>query len=127
MFKPERYDAGSIHQGDEMFSDISRGRQCSFMSFSALLCAQIYSPQHWRCCIIDQLLNEDDKLNVTALGNGEIPNAETMSVNCLPNQIYWPFNSLIHTTPPTNNTSHVTNEPIAIVGTNTDQLMLVDA
>jgi hypothetical protein len=33
--------AGSIHQGSERFySDISRGRQCSFMSFSALLFAQ---------------------------------------------------------------------------------------
>ena len=42
MFKPVPYVAGSIHQGDEMFSDISRGRQCSLMSFSALLCAQVY-------------------------------------------------------------------------------------
>ena len=40
MFKPVPYVAGSIHQGDEMFRDISRGRQCSFMSFSVLLCAQ---------------------------------------------------------------------------------------
>jgi hypothetical protein len=28
--------AGSIHQGSERFSDISRGRQCSFMRFSEL-------------------------------------------------------------------------------------------
>jgi hypothetical protein len=27
MFKPVLYVAGSIHQGDEMFSDISRRRQ----------------------------------------------------------------------------------------------------
>jgi len=32
--------AGSIHQGHAQFSDISRGRQCCYMSFSALLCAQ---------------------------------------------------------------------------------------
>ena len=29
--------AGNIHQGSEQFSDISRRRQCFFMSFSALL------------------------------------------------------------------------------------------
>ena len=29
--------AGNIHQDSEQFSDISRRRQCSFMSFSALL------------------------------------------------------------------------------------------
>ena len=32
--------AGSIHEGHKRFSDISRGGQCSFMSFSALLRAQ---------------------------------------------------------------------------------------
>jgi hypothetical protein len=37
--------AGSIHQGSERFySDISRGSQCSFMSFSALLFAQFADP-----------------------------------------------------------------------------------
>jgi hypothetical protein len=34
------FTLGSIHQGHERFSDVSRRRQCSFMSFSALLCAQ---------------------------------------------------------------------------------------
>jgi len=34
--------AGSSHQGHERFSEISRGRQCSFMSFSMLLCAQAF-------------------------------------------------------------------------------------
>ena len=33
--------AGSSHQGHERFSEVSRGRQCSFMSFSALSCAQL--------------------------------------------------------------------------------------
>ena len=40
--------AGSIHQGSERFySDISRRRQCSFMSFSALLFAQPLPIQQW--------------------------------------------------------------------------------
>jgi len=30
---------GSIHQGNNRFRDVSRGRQCAFMSLSALLCA----------------------------------------------------------------------------------------
>ena len=31
---------GSLHQGHEQFSDESRGRKCTFMSLSALLCEQ---------------------------------------------------------------------------------------
>jgi hypothetical protein len=34
------FTLGSIHLGHKRLSDVSRGRQCSFMSFSALLCAQ---------------------------------------------------------------------------------------
>ena len=29
--------SGSIHQADRRFSDLSRGRQCAFISFSAIL------------------------------------------------------------------------------------------
>jgi hypothetical protein len=44
--------AGSSHQGSEQFySDISRGRQCSFMSFSALLFAQTLPIQQWTASI----------------------------------------------------------------------------
>ncbi|KAK3709667.1 hypothetical protein QZH41_010996 [Actinostola sp. cb2023] len=32
--------AGSIHEGNERFSEESRGRQCAFMSLTALLFAQ---------------------------------------------------------------------------------------
>ena len=31
--------SGSIHQGGSCFNEISIGRQCAFMSLSALLCA----------------------------------------------------------------------------------------
>jgi hypothetical protein len=53
MFKPVLYVAGSIHQGDEMFSDISRRRQCSFMRFSALFivyATQLDPTRHWHIC-----------------------------------------------------------------------------
>lgn len=136
MFKPVLYVAGSIHQGDEMFSDISRGRQCSFMSFSALLCVQGYPIRHWHCFTVDQLLKEGDKLYLNALRNGQIPNAETILLNCLPHRIYWPFcslevransvNSLMssHEIAQINDKAH---EPIAIVGTNNDPLIMVEA
>ena len=39
--------AGSIHQGSERFSDVSHVRQCSFMSFSALLFAQTLPIVQW--------------------------------------------------------------------------------
>ena len=39
MLNSTIFARGSIHQGDNRFSDISRGRECAFMSFSALLCA----------------------------------------------------------------------------------------
>ena len=73
MFKPVLYVAGSIHQADEMFSDLSRGRQCSFMSFSALLFSQVYPIRGWHSFTLDQLLEIGDKLYLNALRNGEIP------------------------------------------------------
>ncbi len=30
---------GNMHQGDELFSVLSRGKQCAFMSLSAILAA----------------------------------------------------------------------------------------
>ena len=53
---------------------------------------QVYPTRHWRCFTVDQLLKEGDKLNLNAFGNGEIP-SESISLNCLPNRIYWPFPS----------------------------------
>ena len=45
--------AGSSHQGHERFSEISMGRQCSFMSFSALLCAQSFPVRHWDTATVE--------------------------------------------------------------------------
>ena len=46
---------GSIHQGDSQFSNISRGRQCSFMSLLALLCANSCDILTWTSDIIDRI------------------------------------------------------------------------
>ena len=58
--------AGSNHQVHERFNEISRGRQCSFMSFSALLCAQSFPVQHWDTATVDQILIEGDGMYLNA-------------------------------------------------------------
>jgi len=65
--------AGSIHQGHEQFSDISRGRQCSFMSFSALLCAQSLPVPQWSTSTVDQILTEGDTMYLNAFERHCIP------------------------------------------------------
>jgi hypothetical protein len=52
------FTVGSIHKGHERFSEVSRGRQCSFMTFSALLCAQSFQAQQWTTETIDKTLTE---------------------------------------------------------------------
>ena len=39
--------SGNIHQADRRFSDLSRGRQCAFISFSALLRANSCRVSQW--------------------------------------------------------------------------------
>ena len=67
--------AGSSHQGHERFSEISRGRQCSFMSFSVLLCAQSFPVRHcWdHTATVDQILIEVDRMYLNALESQSIP------------------------------------------------------
>ena len=43
-----------IHPGSERFSDISQGRQCSFMNFSALLFAQTLPIEQCTASNVDQ-------------------------------------------------------------------------
>ena len=61
---------GSIHQGHERFSGDSRGKQCSFMSLSALLTAQTVSVEKWDLTTIDRLLIEGDRIYLNAYNNG---------------------------------------------------------
>jgi hypothetical protein len=64
--------AASIRQGHERFSAISRGRQCSFMSFSALFCAQSFPVKQWTTKTIEQILIEGDN------------SLENRIIHCLP-------------------------------------------
>ena len=80
--------AGSSHQGHERFSEISRGRQCSFMSFSGLLCAQSFPVRHWDTATVDRILIEGDRMYLNALESQNIPDTDSLSLIYLPNQAY---------------------------------------
>ena len=59
---------GSIHQGHEQFSIHSRGKQCSFMSLSALLTARnIPDLLDWNSTTIDNVLMQGDNMYLLAL------------------------------------------------------------
>ena len=47
MMNSTSFKPGKIHQGHDCFSDLSRGRQCVFTSFSALMCAHSYPLEKW--------------------------------------------------------------------------------
>ena len=78
--------AGSSHQGHERLSEISRGRQCSFMSFSVLLCAQSFPVQHLDTDTVDQIFIEGDRMYLNALESQRIPDTDTLCLIYPPNQ-----------------------------------------
>ena len=96
--------AGTIHKGHERFSDISRGRQSSCMTFSALLCAQSCLVRHWDTATVDQTLVEGDRMYLNALESQNIPDTETLSL------IYLPIQACSKVQPPTEVTK-VTKSP----------------
>jgi hypothetical protein len=81
--------AGSIHQG----SDISRGRHCSFRSFSALF-AQTLPIQQWPAPNVDQILADGDRLlYLDAFESRSIPDTETLSLDYLSREMRWPLDA----------------------------------
>jgi hypothetical protein len=59
--------SGSIHQGHERFSAQSRGKQCSFMSLSAILTAHVTtSVVEWNMSIIDDVILQGDNVYLNA-------------------------------------------------------------
>ena len=71
--------AGSSHQYHERFSDISRGIQRSFMSFSELLCAQSCPVRHWDTATVDQNLIEGDTMYLLKVKVFQIPDLSAKS------------------------------------------------
>ena len=77
----------SIHQGHECFSVQSRGKQCSFMSLSALLAAQSIPVFEWNSAIIDSILVQGDNMYLHSYNNNLIPREGLLSLNNLPTVI----------------------------------------
>ena len=80
---------GSIHQGDRRFSDVSRGRQCAFMSLSALLCANSSDVSQWTAHTVNKVLTAEDDMYLKAFQEKTIPDTETISLAYLPDRIRW--------------------------------------
>ena len=79
--------SASIHQGDEIFSVESRGKQCAFMSLSAILTAQNSSLVDWSESTLNNVLLQGDKMYLNALNNGLLvlyPGVEFLSIDNLP-------------------------------------------
>ena len=53
---------GTVHQGDDRFSDNNRGRQCTAISLTSLILAQEKSPVYWTPADLDTIVVEGDSL-----------------------------------------------------------------
>jgi hypothetical protein len=79
--------SSEIHQGDDLFSVQSRGKQCAFMSLSAILTAQHIPLIDWSETTLNNVLLQGDKMYLQALDNGFVvlePGVEFLSVDNLP-------------------------------------------
>ena len=79
--------SSEIHQGDDLFSVQSRGRQCAFMSLSAVLTAQNIPLIDWSKTTLNDVLLQGDNMYLQALDNGFVvlePGVEFLSVDNLP-------------------------------------------
>ena len=79
--------SSEIHQGDDLFSVQSRGKQCAFMSLSAVLTAQNIPLIDWSKTTLNNVLLQGDKMYLQALDNGFVvlePSVEFLSVDNLP-------------------------------------------
>ena len=77
----------NTHQGAECFNTESRGKQCAFMSLSAILTAEGIPLFEWSQSTIDNILVQGDYLYVKALNNGLFginPEIELTSIDNLP-------------------------------------------
>ena len=66
------YLRSNVHQGDELFSSQSRGKQCAFMSLSAVITAHNKPLFNWSKTTFDNVLLQGDKMYLKALTRGLI-------------------------------------------------------
>ena len=79
--------SANTHQGAECFNTESRGKQCAFMSLSAILTAERIPLFEWSQSTIDNILVQGDYVYVKALNNGIFginPGIELTSIDNLP-------------------------------------------
>ena len=79
--------SANTHQGAECFNTESRGKQCAFMSLSAILTAERIPLFEWSQSTIDNILVQGDYMYVKALNNGLFginPGIELTSIDNLP-------------------------------------------
>jgi len=84
MSKSNLFIAGSIHQGHERFSDISRGRQCFLWLFSPVLICSEFTNR-----TMDPCRRRSNSLSGCWLQSRSIPDTEVLSLNYLPIMTYW--------------------------------------
>ena len=77
MYSSASLAVGSIHKGHERYSGISRGKQCTFVSLSALLCAQSLPMPLWTTKVIDVVLFNGDAMYKNAFENYVVRDTET--------------------------------------------------
>ena len=74
----------NIHQGSELFSDHSRGRQCAYMVLSCFMMFEGSSVQCWTPECIDQILIKGDSMYLHAIMNDLTPDTSTLLAEHLP-------------------------------------------
>ena len=70
----------NIHQGDELFSVHSRGKQCAFMSLSAVLTAQNILLIDWSTTTFNNVLSQGDKMYLWAVEPTEAKNMNVLPI-----------------------------------------------
>ena len=112
MLNSTFFARGNIHQGNNRFSDVYRGRQCAFMSLSALLCANSSDILTWTTETIDGILIEGDVMYLKAFEERSIPDEETISLNYLPDRVLSStIRTAIETKPKHNHTIDLCQQP----------------
>ena len=77
--------SATIHQGDELFSAQSRGKQCAFMSLSAVLTAQHNPLIDWLTTTFNNVLLQGDKMYLKALNSGLVVLEQGVEFLCVDN------------------------------------------
>ena len=91
--------SANMHQGNDLFSVYSRGRQCAFICLSAPLTVRNNPVFVWSKTTLNNVLLQGDSMYLEALDNGLMvldPGVDLLSINNLPSVIYVTCNTNIN-------------------------------